>query len=121
MYYKQIEGKNGEDFATEYLEKQGYTIICRNFRCMQGEIDIIAEDKEYIVFVEVKTRVNTNYGEAKEAVGQEKKKHIYEAAEYYLYKNKQDESYVRIDVIEVYIYNRESNIKSPKTSNRVKM
>ena len=106
MYYKQIEGRNGEDFATEYLEKNGYKIICRNFRCKQGEIDIIAKDIDYIVFVEVKTRVNTNYGEAREAVGRDKQKHIYNAAEYYLYKQKLDNEYIRIDVIEVYIYNR---------------
>ena len=105
---KQIEGKIGEDVATLYLEKQGYVIICRNFRCIQGEIDIIAKDNDYIVFIEVKTRANINYGEAKEAVDKEKQKHIYEAAEYYLYKNKKEDSFIRIDVIEVYLYNRKS-------------
>lgn len=117
MNQKQLEGKIGEDFATDYLSKQGYIIICRNFRCFQGEIDIIARDKESLVFVEVKTRTSINYGEAKEAVGEKKQKHIYEAAGYYLYKYKLEEYYTRIDVIEVYIYNRKNKIKSYKTSN----
>lgn len=120
MNQKQIEGKIGEDVATMYLVKQGYSIICRNFRCLQGEIDIIAKYREYIVFIEVKTRANINYGEAKEAVGRDKQKHIYEAAEYYLYKNRKEENYVRIDVIEVYIYNRKSKYKSHKTSSGIK-
>lgn len=68
MYYKQIEGKTGEDMATEYLLKKGYMIICRNFRCFQGEIDIVARDNDYLVFIEVKTRTSTKYGEAREAV-----------------------------------------------------
>lgn len=68
MYYKQIEGKVGEDAAVYYLTKQGYMIICRNFKCMQGEIDIIAKDGKNLVFIEVKTRTSTRYGEAKEAV-----------------------------------------------------
>ena len=68
MYYKQTEGRTGEDMATEYLSKKGYIIICKNFRCFQGEIDIVARDKEYLVFIEVKTRTSIKYGEAREAV-----------------------------------------------------
>ena len=68
MYYKQTEGKSGEDAAVYYLTNLGYLIICRNFKCMQGEIDIIAKDGKNLVFVEVKTRTNTKYGEPKEAV-----------------------------------------------------
>lgn len=121
MNQKQIEGKVGEDAAIKYLEQQGYMIICRNFRCLQGEIDIIAKDDDYIVFVEVKTRANVNYGEAKEAVGKYKQKHIYEAAKYYLYKNKKEDDYVRIDVIEVYVYNRQNKYKPYNTSSRIKL
>lgn len=117
MNQKQLEGRIGEEVAASYLDKNGYIVICKNFRCMQGEIDIIAKDKEEIVFVEVKTRTSTDYGEAREAVGKEKQKHIYKAAEYYLYKYKIDESFTRIDVIEVYIFNRKDKSKSHKTSN----
>ena len=53
---RQELGKEGEDFAADYLQKQGYEIIDRNFECKQGEIDIIAKDKNEYVFIEVKTR-----------------------------------------------------------------
>ena len=117
MKEKQIEGKRGEEIATKYLETQGYKILCNNFRCLQGEIDIIAKDNETIVFIEVKTRTGFKYGEAKEAVNKLKQKHIYKAVEYYLYKNKLEDAFIRIDVIEVYIINRENQYKSHNTSN----
>lgn len=74
MNQKQIEGKVGEDAAIYYLQKEGYVLICRNFRCFQGEIDIIAKDGNYLVFVEVKTRTSTKYGEARDAVRREQTK-----------------------------------------------
>ena len=55
-------GNLGEQIATEYLEKKNCKIIERNFYCKQGEIDIIAKDKNEIVFVEVKTRMGINFG-----------------------------------------------------------
>ncbi len=106
MNNRQIEGKFGEIEAIKYLKEQGCTIICKNFKCMQGEIDIIAKDEEEIVFVEVKTRTGIEYGEAMEAVDKKKQKHIYKTAEYYLYKNKIENAKTRIDVIEIYLYNR---------------
>lgn len=104
MCLKQIEGRNGEMLASRYLEGLGYKIICNNFRCTQGEIDIVAKDKNELVFVEVKTRSSIKFGEAKEAVDQRKQKHIVNATKYYLYKTKQESANVRIDVIEVYLF-----------------
>ena len=103
MYFKQETGKIGEDVATKYLEQIGYKIIQRNFECRQGEIDIIAKDKEEIVFIEVKTRASVLYGFPKEAVDQTKKKHIYKSAEFYIYIHHLENEPVRIDVIEIYI------------------
>ncbi len=103
MNQKQLEGKLGENEATKYLEDLGYEIICNNFSCMQGEIDIIAKDGRELVFVEVKTRTSKKYGEAKEAVNKNKQMHIKNAVKYYLYKNKLENALVRIDVIEVYL------------------
>ncbi len=114
MNEKQIEGRQGEEAATKYLENLGYEILYNNFRCGQGEIDIIAKDEEEIVFIEVKTRTSKKYGEAREAVNNQKQKHIKRAASYYLYKNKLEEAFVRIDVIEVYIKNDIKIIKHVK-------
>lgn len=102
MYERHEVGKIGENISTKYLEQIGYEILQRNFECKQGEIDIIAKDKEEIVFVEVKTRANMLYGKPKEAVDTIKQKHIYKSAEFYIYIKHLENLPVRIDVIEVY-------------------
>ena len=104
MSYKKQTGKIGEDLACIYLENKGYKIIERNFLCRQGEIDIIAQDKNEKVFIEVKTRTNTNYGYPVDAVTNKKQKHMVKATEYYIYKNFIKDEYIRLDVIEVYLY-----------------
>lgn len=98
-------GKYGEDKAVSFLEKQNCKILDRNFSCKQGEIDIIAKDNDEIVFYEVKTRNSLEYGKPVDAVDNFKQKHIWEAAKYYLYKNKMMNEFVRFDVIEVYLKN----------------
>lgn len=102
MNAKQQLGKIGENLASEYLEKQGYLILERNFACRQGEIDIIAKDEKEFVFVEVKTRRSLKFGYPAEAVTNIKRKHMQKAAQHYLYKNKLNGRYVRFDVIEIY-------------------
>lgn len=102
MYEKHETGKLGEDIAAKYVERIGYEIIQRNFKCKQGEIDIIAKDGEEIVFIEVKTRLSMLYGQPKDAVDKRKKKYIYRSAEFYIYIRKLEKYPVRIDVIEVY-------------------
>lgn len=96
-------GNRGEDLVSDYLIKNDYEILERNFRCHQGEIDIIAKEKKEIVFIEVKTRRNVNYGEPIDAVGFYKKKHILDVAKFYLYINNLYECFIRFDVIEVYV------------------
>ena len=80
-------GKIGEEISSNYLKKCGYKIIERNYRCRSGEIDIIAKDKEELVFIEVKTRSNLCFGKPREAVDTYKQNHIYKTVQYYLYKN----------------------------------
>ncbi len=105
MFYKQEFGKYGEDVATDYLFNNGYSILCRNFSCKQGEIDIIALDhspkEEEIVFVEVKSRFDTRCGNPADAVNLYKMKHIFKVAQYFLMINKLENIYARFDVIEV--------------------
>ena len=102
MYEKHETGKIGEEIAVIYLRQNGYQIIERNFECRQGEIDIIAKDKNEIVFIEVKTRSSVLYGLPKDSVDRKKKKHIYRTVEYYVYLNRLENDRIRIDVIEVY-------------------
>ena len=107
-------GNWGEDQAAEYLKKNGYEIICRNFYAYQGEIDIVARKDETVVFCEVKTRRNTIYGMPIEAVNYYKRKHLYYTAEYYLYKNKIRNIPARFDVIEVLLVNHKITINHIK-------
>ncbi|WP_277668287.1 YraN family protein [Caproiciproducens galactitolivorans] len=91
-------GKTGEDYAARYLEDMGFQITARNYHSRFGEIDIIAENKEFIVFVEVKTR-NKNYEVSPlEAVSLGKQKKIGKTAILYLQSNPSDLQ-PRFDVI----------------------
>lgn len=96
-----IVGRRGEDVATAYFEAEGYTILDRNFACRLGEIDIVAWDGEYVVFVEVKSRADTAFGLPREAVDWQKQRKIVKVAEYWLFKNRQTGLPVRFDVLEV--------------------
>ena len=93
-------GLEGEEKAAKYLKKQGYNIIAKNFQTRFGEIDIIAEDKEYIVFVEVKARSEKSIAEPREFVDIRKQKKIIRTAEIYLSENP-TEKQPRFDVVEV--------------------
>lgn len=105
MYTNQELGQLGEKLAKKFLEERDYQIICQNFKARQGEIDIIARDNENtIVFVEVKTRSNLEFGNPSEAVNSIKKEHILKTAKYFLYSNNIKEENIRFDVIEVFIY-----------------
>lgn len=114
MYEKHILGRRGEDEAVKYLERIGYTILERNFLCRQGEIDIIALDKDYIVFLEIKARTSTEYGLPSESVTERKIKHMIKAIQYYLYKRHLEKANIRIDAIEVYVNGEKYNINHIK-------
>lgn len=89
---KRKTGTKYETFAAEYLEKQGYEILERNFRCRLGEIDLIARDGLYLVFIEVKYRKNTSCGSAATAVFSKKQQSISRVAAFYLLKKHLPES-----------------------------
>lgn len=77
-----------EQKAGEYLKEQGYTILEYNYRCRIGEIDIVARDGRYLVFVEVKYRKNTKSGLPQEAVNLHKQEKISKTAYFYLVQHK---------------------------------
>jgi len=101
MNDKKTLGNWGEDRAVLYLRLHGYRIVERNFRCRQGEIDIIARKGGFIVFAEVKLRKNADFGEAREFVTYTKQRRVICAAEVWLSKTG-CELQPRFDVIEVY-------------------
>ncbi len=110
-------GNIGEEISSKYLEKIGYKIIERNFNCKQGEIDIIAKDKNEYVFVEVKTRSNICFGIPREAVNENKQKHIYKSTKYYLHIHGLDNSFVRFDVVEIYFFKNKYKVNHLKNVN----
>jgi putative endonuclease len=93
------EGSRGEDMAVQALKKQGYKIIERNHRNRMGEIDIVAEEDRCLVFVEVKKRNSTSFGEAVCSIDQRKKRHLIRAALTYMKANNSFGRQVRFDVI----------------------
>lgn len=93
-------GTSYEIKAEEYLMQKGYKILERNFRNRSGEIDIIAKDKEYFCFIEVKYRTTSEFGNPLEAVDFRKQNQIRKVALYYLMKNRLSEGTpCRFDVI----------------------
>lgn len=96
-------GKLGEDIAAEYLINKDYHVIERNWRYGHGEIDIIARKKNCLVFVEVKTRINLEFGAPELAVTKNKQAQVRKIAEAYLYDKKITDFDCRIDVVAIMI------------------
>jgi putative endonuclease len=94
-------GKTGEEIAVRLLKNNGYRIITRNYRTKLGEIDIIAEDKDTLCFIEVKTRNSDRFGLPCEAVFSAKQKQIAKAALGYLKEHKLLERKARFDVVSI--------------------
>ena len=94
-------GRAGEKRAVEFLKKNGFKILKKNYNTPFGEIDIIAQDKGAIVFIEVKTRTSADYGLPCEAVDKRKQEKYYKTATYYLQREKKMDSECRFDVVEI--------------------
>lgn len=93
-------GAEKEAQAAAYLAKRGVQILCRNFRCRQGEIDLIGQDGEYLVFIEVKYRGSDKYADPLSAVGIAKQRKICKVADYYrCVKQIPTDTPVRYDVV----------------------
>jgi len=105
------KGKKGEDIAVACLKKEGYRIIERNYRCLYGEIDIIAMDAGDIIFVEVKSRKSDNFGLPEEAVGMIKQKRISKAALNYLQEQGLADQNARFDIVAVQFMPQGNRVK----------
>ncbi len=95
-------GKEGEDAACRYIESLGWKVLDRNFCSSQGEIDIVAKDGQFLVFVEVKNYSFASFGTPVGAIRAAKKKSIIHAASTYLHKKNISNVYCRFDVISIY-------------------
>jgi putative endonuclease len=96
---KQLLGKGGERLAERYLQKKGYKIIERNYRCRRGEVDLIVLDRKVIVFVEVKTRSDHRFGTPLEAVENRKQQKMIQAAQFFLNEKGLHNREARFDVV----------------------
>ncbi|MCM1042925.1 MAG: YraN family protein [Corallococcus sp.] len=97
-----IKGNYGESVAAKYLKKHGYSILCTQYRCRAGEIDLVCLDKKkVIVFVEVKLRGSSAMGLPREAVTYHKQRTIVRCARYFIAENSITDFSSRFDVVEI--------------------
>ena len=101
MRDSQLLGPWGEAVAARYLRRHGYTIEAANYRCRLGELDIIAQDRHYTAFVEVKLRRSAAFAQAREFVTAAKQQRLRATAQLWLSENPGAKQ-PRFDVIEVY-------------------
>lgn len=103
MTREKLLGAFGEAAAADYLRKKRYEILGMNYRCPQGELDIIARKGDTVVFAEVKLRREGGFAPAAEYVTPAKQRKLRFAAEAWLAENDMDDVPCRFDVIEVYV------------------
>ena len=101
MIEKKALGKKGEGKALRFLKKKGYRIIEKNYVCKLGEMDIIAKEKDTLVFVEVKTRTTTEFGPPQLAVNSSKQRQLSKVALNYLKEKQLEEVKARFDVVAI--------------------
>jgi putative endonuclease len=100
-FARQTLGKSGEDQAAAELERRGYAILARRYRTKHGEIDIVARDRETIVFVEVKARSTGEFGTAASAVTSQKQRRLVSMAWDYLVRHRLGDVACRFDVVAI--------------------
>jgi putative endonuclease len=94
-------GRKGEGLARDFLRKKGYKIVTTNYHCLFGEIDLIARDKESLVFIEVKTRTNHEFGPPQLAVTTKKQKKIIKTALHYIKQHHLIRQDCRFDIVAI--------------------
>ena len=104
---EQAHGRHGEDLAHRYLRRHGLTIVARNFhqRAGRGELDMVAWDRETLVFVEVKTRLSSEFGDPGRAMGADKERDLRRAAAEYLRRAGAAQQQARFDLVSIVLAN----------------
>ncbi len=96
-------GSWGEQLAGRFLQEQGYRILATNYRCAHGEVDIVAQEGEELVFVEVRTRRAGMFGGPEESLTQRKLQRLLATCQHYVQQHGQEETAWRVDLISVYL------------------
>ncbi len=94
-------GRRGELLAERALQTMGYEVVTRNWRCAEGEIDLVARDGDYLVFVEVKARKSAKFGTPEEAVVPKKQRRIASTVLTYLLETDQQDKSWRVDIVAI--------------------
>ena len=97
-----ILGKEGEEMAAKYLEDKGYTILDRDWHCGHKDLDLVATKDDTVVFVEVKTRTSTDWGDPEDFINDRKIRRIVNSADAYIRYNRIDMD-VRFDVVSIVV------------------
>ena len=95
-----LSGHDAESLACARLEQAGLRLLCRNYRCPRGEIDLVMDDRGTLVFVEVRYRRSSTFGSAAESVDQRKQQRLLAAAQHYLLHSQRDNP-CRFDVVAI--------------------
>ena len=111
MMEKKELGKKGEEKALRFLKKKGYHIIEKNYVCKLGEMDIIAKEKDTLVFVEVKTRTTIEFGPPQLAVNSSKQRQLSKVALNYLKEKQLEEVRARFDVVAILLEQKKEEIE----------
>ena len=98
---RQDTGRLGEELARDFLKKRGFRILDANYRCPEGEIDIIAQHNDFLVFVEVRTKTSHDFGAPEESITQAKEKRMIATAHHYRQAQKSPPPLWRIDFVAV--------------------
>lgn len=101
MFWKRFLGVFGENTAAEFLKKQGFKILEKNYKCRFGEIDIIAKDGKTISFVEVKTITAGKTETPYDTINARKQEHISKSASFYLHTKELEDFTYRFDVVAI--------------------
>ncbi len=102
MDRRQSLGAEGEQLAQAYLSGLGLKVLAKNFRCRQGELDLVLADRGQIVFVEVRTKSSLSFGSGLESITAKKRTKLRQVAQHYLAANRLLDADVRFDIVAIY-------------------
>lgn len=110
-------GQQGEELAAFYLQKsQNYQIVQRNYRCVFGEVDIVAKDHGVLTFIEVRTRKSEDYGGPKESITKRKQDQLSKVALEFINKHNVHHMEARFDVVAVYLLPQKERVELIKNA-----